>query len=246
MRMGLPVLAVVCLLALTLGSASADPTWSGKLSWAYPEPEDADGSLNALGDWADSGTVLSWDITWLPNGMWRYAYQLDVVHKDVSHLILQTSTNLTSDDIYNVTGTVVDDATSWWSVGLFETEGGNSNPNMPDNIYGIKFDLGGDYTTLAFSFDCWRDPVWGDFYAKDGKSKIPGTPDVVAQAWNAGFTHPDWDPPFGDYPAGSGSVMNHVLTPDTTSTALPEVPEPATWVLLGVTGLVGVIRRRRK
>jgi len=243
MRTGLPVLAIVCLLALSVSTASAQdplPLWSGTLSYSE--------GLDALGDWAVATTVLSWDVTPLDSGMWRYAYDLTVPKKDISHFILQTSTNLTSADIYNVTGTFV--STSSWAVGPFDTETGSSNPDMPDSIYGIKFDLGGDYMDLAFSFDCWRDPVWGDFYAKDGKSQDLVTDDeVVAQLWNAGFTEPDWDPPFGDYPAGSGSVAYHVLTPDTTSSSGPpdDSPEPATWLLLAVTGVAtGIARRRRK
>ena len=73
-------------------------------------------------------------------------------------------------------------------------------------------------------------PVWGDFYAKDGK--VQG---VTNTLWNAGFTNPDTDP--SDAPS-DGTADSHVLVPDTT------IPEPASAALLGV-GLAGLLARRR-
>ena len=105
---------------------------------------------------------------------------------------------------------------------------GKSNPMMPGEIYGIKFEApyveNAQHITL--SFYCDRAPTWGDFYAKDGKGVL---------AYNTGFTSDDVDP---TCPASNGSLNGHLLVPDT-------VPEPGLLTLLGIGG-VGLLRRKRR
>ena len=86
--------------------------------------------------------------------------------------------------------------------------------------------------TASFAY---RHPVWGDFYAKDGK-----TDSVTNAIWNLGLTADDTDP---DYPPSSGSICNHILVPDGA------LPEPGTaslaLVSLGACAWAAVRRRRR-
>ena len=97
------------------------------------------------------------------------------------------------------------------------------NPDMPNVIWGLKFDTGGDEDILVLSFDSPLPPVWGDIYMKDG---TPG-----GAAWNAGFTLPDTDPLSA---AANGSVNSHALVPDST----PIVPTPGAIVLAAAGSLL--------
>jgi len=225
-RNSLPAVGIVCLLIMSASTAAA---YEGSLSYGN--------GMLADGHWATDASVLTWDVTMTGQFSWHYHYTLDVPKHGVSHFVLETSTNLQTEDFYNVAGSFVDEAS--WDVGWYDTNPGS--PNMPDQIYGIKFELGGDYTELDFSFDIFRDPVWGDFYAKDGKQG--GDP---ATLWNAGFVDPDWDP---EDDASEGSVSNHVLVPDTAYTdsePQDDSPEATTWLLLGITGAAGALARRRR
>ena len=78
------------------------------------------------------------------------------------------------------------------------------------------------------AFDSWRDPVWGDFYAKCG-----GSP--ANEAWNMGFGSPDSDPMLAPI---NGSIDNHILVPDTHS------PEPSSFLILAVGAIM--LRRRKR
>jgi len=109
---------------------------------------------------------------------------------------------------------------------------------MPETMLGIKFDNESQpELSWSISFTTTRAPVWGGFYAKDGK-----TSQVDVTAWNAGFGSPDPDPTVDPR---NGSVDNHILRPDTGHTL---VPEPTTLLLLGfgLLGIAGIGRRLKK
>jgi hypothetical protein len=193
------------------------------------------GEILGTGNWlvATAGTSLSWQVT--PNGDGSWSYQYDFCHPigATSHFILEVSPTFTMDQLFGAHGDFGNIDLGTWSV-----SDGNSNPSMPAPIYGLKFDGATGLDTHIY-FDSWRAPVWGDFYSKDGNAGGHG-PNA---AWNAGLSANDTDP---TGPAADGSVLSHILRPDTYDKISP-VPEPGTFVLLGL-GLAGaaIAARRRR
>lgn len=220
------VLSGLLPLLLAMG-VRASPIYTGALSTAPPS------GLGGTGFWmTDSNpyTNLLWSVSFQPGGFWRYSYTFTVQRAAVSHFILEVSPGFSLSnpaDFQNLSGTGIDPSAVY--VGTYTP--GPGNPYMPGNIYGIKFD-NTSATQISFQFDSYRNPVWGDFYAKCGA--VGGTQNT---AWNLGFTSSDTDP--SDPPA-NGSVNNHILVPD------GYVPEPASVALfgLGLAALAGWLRRR--
>ncbi len=178
-------------------------------------------------DWTVSDEVSS-----SPTGFpIYYEYVVTVRKYELSYLIIEASAGFDSSDMTQVKENGLDLSTV-----LIETHNiGPSAPDMPEPIYGIKFDdlgggveEGGGNVTHTISFFSNRLPVWGDAYLKCGG--------YGNRAWNEGFTSSDSDPISAPT---NGSVDMHLLVPDSV------VPEPATFSLLAVGGLA-LIRRRRK
>lgn len=184
---------------------------------------------------------------------WLYEYEWFGDSKDLSHIIIEVSSNFTSDDILAIStdASLQQDSPSLAT----HSAGGNSNPSMPEDMYGLKFDLanGTDVESLKFSILTWRAPEWGDFYAKDGTD---GGSEVYA--YNRGFVSSDSDPVVVQDVKSileSGGTLtyesDHILRPDSViikngTTPPTEVPEPATLGLLGLGMLaIGAIRRRK-
>lgn len=219
-------------LALLAPQASQAATiYTGSLSNSVGSP--APGVV-ANGVWDNSSTSFSWtvkDVGTNPGGflIWEYSYTLSVGNQgNISHFIVELSPGFTTGDLLTeLTNT---------EIGTFGQQG-NSNPGIPGDIFGIKFDKRTS-TTETVTFQTLRAPVWGDFYAKDGKAG--GVDNYV---YNAGFS--DADPVA---PAANGSVGNHILRPDTTVKPPAEVPlPPAAWLLgSALLGLVAISRRDRK
>lgn len=207
---------LILTLVLALG-ATLTAAYTGSLTGSG-------GGIVATQSWNSPATTFSWDVSQQGN-YWFYEYTFSVPAKDISHLILETSTNIGPNDIFN-------ESYAFDPAKLYTPGGdGKSNPNLPGNIFGVKFDELTD-TSFSFSFYSTRVPMLGDFYAKDGRD---GGLDVTA--WNSGF---------GTLPAGAtlatAAQYGKIVVPDT----LTIIPAPGAVLLAGIgTTLVGWLRRRR-
>lgn len=211
------VFGSLVLLVFLIGTAQAVPTYSGSLT-------SADGGLIGTGGWVNGATpvTLSWTVTQNEDQSWHYNYVFDStgLQGTLSHLVLETSLNLTAEDIFNDTPSMENDGPKW--------QEGPGNPNIPEPLFGIKFESVSG-AVVSIDFDSTRVPMWGDFYAKDGS--------VGGELWNAGFTVAD-----PQAAPANGSLLNHILVPDTST----GVPTPGAVLLASIgIGLVGWFRQRK-
>jgi hypothetical protein len=237
--------AVVVMVAVLLaaGVAGAD-IYKGSLS--------NDCMVIGGGSWLDYDFTMEWEVTNEDGDApvthpWKYMYHFSFGSGNgwqggISHMIIEVSEGETDGtnkfELANLTGLVTDHAFEKFEIGTFGSGQGESNPGIPEDIYGIKFDLadGIDTNDLKWSFYSDRAPVWGDFYVKDGKA---GGADNYA--YNSGFGSPDSD-----------SLRCHILVPDTFSDTPGDpgdpgdpVAEPSALALMVLSGLGLTTRRRR-
>ena len=183
-------------------------------------------TLIAISPWNTTSTSLSWTVDDDSNpGYWTYSYTFAVPSKAISHVIIEVSDNFTSNNIHKIFDSPEGPKTNTQQQG---------NPNMPGDMYGIKWNTTGDPLSYSFWIVTDRAPMWGDFYAKDGS--IPHTEDFV-YAYNSSFGQASTSP------IGNGNAGGWALVPDTGTGV---IPEPGTFLLLG-TGLLGIaaLRYRR-
>jgi hypothetical protein len=206
------MVVVMAAMVAFAGVAVAD-TYTGSLSYA-PDGLDNDLAVDG-GVWLGYNFTLGWVVTNEDPGApdthtWKYSYTFahDGNQGDISHVIIQVSegepdgTNrFTLANMAGLAGATLD------SLDTHKT--GPGQPEMPEDIYGLKFDPIGDTSYMAWSFYSDRAPVWGDFYAKNGQT---GGADNIA--YNVGFTSPDSDP---TEPPADGPLDYHILVPDTTN-----------------------------
>jgi hypothetical protein len=192
----------------------------------------ANGLVFGSGDATRNDATLSWDIDRVGN-LFHYSYAFSYESKQgLSHFLLDISDDCIDDWTSCLANVVINGS---WNPqpGIFTgTDQGNSNPNFPGSIAGIKFNtLGmGGHTTFYLDFDSPRVPVYGDFYAKGGK----GDKGNGFSIYNAGAAN-----------HLSENVIDFVARPDTEFIANPE---PGSLILLGtgIAGLVLTYRRRKK
>jgi hypothetical protein len=178
----------------------------------------------------NNGFQISWDITGPDAGWWTYSYTISGVGDNVpltkalSHFILEVT---------NPVGGI-DDPLEWdWDSPFAPSEEhttydpNSSNPGLPGPIYGVKWDTppddddddDDDWTIFAVTFRSVREPVWGDFYAKDGKDRKDGGDETYA--YNSGF---------GVDPApGATDYTAWIARPNGSDS----VPEPSSLVVWG-------------
>jgi hypothetical protein len=168
----------------------------------------------ATEQWASGGFEVSWEITDNNNGTFDYVYNITATGKEISHIILSLTEDglglLDNGTLTSDPGTVVTGPNTFGP--------GPSNPGIPGDLYGIKWDLDPASTTLEISFTTTRAPVWGDFYAKDGKNS-----GNFLFAYNVGFS---------TQPEGS-DFDGWIAVPDSAA------PLPPSVLLLG-SGLFGL------
>ncbi|MGC9318000.1 MAG: hypothetical protein ACP5KN_08195 [Armatimonadota bacterium] len=215
------LLLMVAVVGLVL-SAGPVLAWTGTLTTRT-------GGLVYGDDWQPAS--LTWDVTQdaTNSNVYHYEYTLNVSEVatggNISHMIIE----LTDDDYYNnFTYPSMDlfnlqrwDGTEWvdWAPTLTVDDhlaGSAGNPDLTSDVFGVKFDDSdggewGEWDLLQWRFDAYRLPVWGDFYAKDGKLD-----QVDKTLYNAGLDLPDpTDPP------QDGSIDNHILRPNGRTPQLP-------------------------
>ncbi len=205
------------------------PTSSWTDTRVAPVNSGSDNGLVANGNW--SSFSIGWSIS-QAGSVFHYEYTFNGLSgKALSHVILDLSDNCTCTGScvynadYNVAGTPV---LEYGSFGVAP-----SNPGFPAgaSITGVKFDNLPDGLSVI-SFDSSRAPMWGDFYAKDGREA--GTPNWN-YAYNQGLAnHSTYN-----------DVKFYVAVPDTVGSS---VPEPGSWLMMASGGLMlalGVWRRVR-
>lgn len=158
------------------------------------------------------------------NDTWLYEYTFTVPEKAISHVLVETSPGITL-----LAGTTASGREGPTTFG----PQGNSNPGIPGALFGLKFNTTGDPLVYSWQIETDRAPMWGDFYAKDGKTS--GS-DVYAYNINFGLTAPVY--------AQGVSANGFALVPD-TFTGGPPVPVPAAvWLLGPALGALSAARRR--
>ncbi len=195
--------AVLGLLLLCTGAAMSAPIL-GSLS--------SSNGLTATGPWAGGDFALFYEVNDRADGTWEYRYSLLATRKDISHFIIEVSDSFRRANVLSVVS-----SSGSWELGLWGDDG-NSNPGIPENIYGLKFPADGLFDAVLLVSD--RAPMWGSFYAKDGTD---GGDDVFA--FNTSFGLRSDLSAFGSAPAG------FLLVPDTVSVIPGPSPAPEPGVL---------------
>ena len=233
-------IVIVALVAAMTPLASAQ-TFTGSMTGGG-------GGLLGSGVWDDPCTVLTWtvDFDTTTAGLWHYQYCLTVPLGGISHMIIEASKgpelSFTLENMFNLS---LDPSNGNPSASIKDHIEQEGNPYLPSTMYGIKVDTP-SVLELWLSFDSNVDPIWGDFYSKDGKAdnECPDSNGDCSDKpfnaiWNSGFGDPDSDPGIIP-PPHDRPEQGHLLVPDSNI-----IPEPTTLLLLAG-GLLLSSRRKRR
>lgn len=214
---------------LSVSSLSADDILVPLPAVGMRSTPDSSGIVATQG-WSDSGSgfKINWDITQVGNDF-HYLYTITNdsggdLSSDLSHLLLEVSRSVTPQNYQDLFlfNTVPDEGP-----GVFSP--GSSNPGMPADIYAFKFETFIDDAQPTIEFVSLQPPIWGDFYAVNGK-----TPGSEVYAYNSGF----------------GTDPTQVTTDFTPWIPVPDtgvpIPEPTTTLLLGSSLFAAALARRRR
>jgi len=195
----------------------------------------ADGAIwTGTADGGTDGFKIAWNITFdSGTNLWTYSYTISdegggtFSQGAPSHFILELSTAITSattgpcDNTNEICFTSLTGITNPTTYGV-----SGSNPGIPGNIYGIKFDSL-TCNPCTFTFQTLQPPVWGDFYAKDGSAGGDG--ENFAYNNQFGVAPTVNDSPFTSWiPRPDGDSIPLITTTTTTSTSTSSTTSTST------------------
>lgn len=149
------------------------------------------GGMVATANWDTDGSWLHWNISETASGLWHYEYLWHTDGAELSHITIELTENAGRKDFWNWSYQFAGVEPLDPQFGWFSPDTGNSNPGMPANLFGFTLNTLPSVPMFGFSFDTWRSPVWGDFYAKDGHHNPGGPNGGFTYAYNAGFLAAD-------------------------------------------------------
>ena len=159
------LLIIILVLTLALASNGSADSISGPSSG---------GELYATYQWDSSNTTFSWSVTQPGPSKWEYDYTFTVPSKGISHLIIQVS------ESFDPEKNLLDGTTTGWEYRNQNGEGwtvDQGNPGLPGMIFGLKWEAGvlddlvtsgDDIIGGSIQIVTDREPIDGNFYAKDG------------------------------------------------------------------------------
>jgi hypothetical protein len=134
--------------------------------------------LTVGGDWTVQTTAFSWDLSrdligGVEVGPWHYSYTFTADNvPSLSHFVIEVSSDITGGVVGPFTLAPPDYLNGPDAEMKTYTSADSSNPSASGDtwsIYGIKFeDFSASETSWTMTFDSWRNPMWGSFYAKAG------------------------------------------------------------------------------
>ena len=198
------------------GPASEDDLTGNRTS-------DTGGGVYSTESWDTGGFSIDWVIVKTQDDHWLYTYEINTPDKYISHFLLE----VTEDSAFTVYNTESgpDEAPRNYSESKL-------NPLMPNSMYGIKFGYGGSTVTYVLETD--RAPVYGVFYAKNGKKNQ----DLMV-SWSNALN-------YSDYKTNEAlSINDFIVRPDSEPNTPVNTPVPPT-IILFASGFLFLTGIRRK